>query len=151
MCVLPFCSAPEIFHSFLSGGTGYSFEVDWWSLGIMAYELLRGWVGLRPARPADVCPGWPRGTGHASPLCSCPQRPYDIHSSNPVESLVQLFSTVSVQYSSAWSKEMVALLRKVRGPSGLELDELLEELSFWAGFGLDGSCCAGLAGKLSAY
>ncbi|XP_051474294.1 serine/threonine-protein kinase 32C isoform X3 [Apus apus] len=75
--------APEIFHSFLNGGTGYSFEVDWWSLGIMAYELLRGW------------------------------RPYDIHSSNPVESLVQLFSTVSVQYSSAWSKEMVALLRKL--------------------------------------
>uniref|UniRef100_A0A8C3PZP8 Serine/threonine kinase 32C n=2 Tax=Phasianinae TaxID=9072 RepID=A0A8C3PZP8_CHRPC len=75
--------APEIFHSFLSGGTGYSFEVDWWSLGIMAYELLRGW------------------------------RPYDIHSNNPVESLVQLFSTVSVQYSSTWSKEMVALLRKL--------------------------------------
>uniref|UniRef100_A0A8C3UBS2 Serine/threonine kinase 32C n=1 Tax=Catharus ustulatus TaxID=91951 RepID=A0A8C3UBS2_CATUS len=75
--------APEIFHSFLSGGTGYSFEVDWWSLGIMAYELLRGW------------------------------RPYDIHSNNPVESLVQLFSTVSVQYSSAWSKDMVGLLRKL--------------------------------------
>ncbi|XP_008946577.1 PREDICTED: serine/threonine-protein kinase 32C, partial [Merops nubicus] len=75
--------APEIFHSFLNGGTGYSFEVDWWSLGIMAYELLRGW------------------------------RPYDIHSSSPVESLVQLFSTVSVQYSSAWSREMVALLRKL--------------------------------------
>uniref|UniRef100_A0A663E8G6 Serine/threonine-protein kinase 32C n=2 Tax=Aquila chrysaetos chrysaetos TaxID=223781 RepID=A0A663E8G6_AQUCH len=75
--------APEIFHSFLNGGTGYSFEVDWWSLGIMAYELLRGW------------------------------RPYDIHSNNPVESLVQLFSTVSVQYSSAWSKEIIALLRKL--------------------------------------
>ncbi|NXC18002.1 ST32C kinase, partial [Corythaeola cristata] len=81
--------APEIFHSFLNGGTGYSFEVDWWSLGIMAYELLRGW------------------------------RPYDIHSNNPVESLVQLFSTVSVQYSSAWSKEMVALLRKVNTPAGV--------------------------------
>lgn len=43
----------------------------------------------------------------------CPQRPYDIHSSNAVESLVQLFSTVSVQYVPTWSKEMVALLRKV--------------------------------------
>jgi hypothetical protein len=41
------------------------------------------------------------------------QRPYDIHSSNAVESLVQLFSTVSVQYVPTWSKEMVALLRKV--------------------------------------
>uniref|UniRef100_A0A8C6YDV1 Serine/threonine kinase 32C n=1 Tax=Naja naja TaxID=35670 RepID=A0A8C6YDV1_NAJNA len=75
--------APEIFHSFLNGGSGYSFEVDWWSLGVIAYELLRGW------------------------------RPYDIHSNSPVESLVQLFSTVSVQYTTAWSKDMVALLRKL--------------------------------------
>ncbi|XP_069316913.1 serine/threonine-protein kinase 32C isoform X3 [Eulemur rufifrons] len=75
--------APEIFHSFVNGGPGYSFEVDWWSVGVMAYELLRGW------------------------------RPYDIHSSNAVESLVQLFSTVSVQYVPTWSKEMVALLRKL--------------------------------------
>ncbi|KAF7461934.1 serine/threonine-protein kinase 32C [Marmota monax] len=77
------CPTPEIFHSFVNGGTGYSFEVDWWSVGVMAYELLRGW------------------------------RPYDIHSSNAVESLVQLFSTVSVQYAPTWSKEMVALLRKL--------------------------------------
>ncbi|MEE6486472.1 hypothetical protein FKM82_014609 [Ascaphus truei] len=75
--------APEIFQSFVNGGTGYSFEVDWWSLGIMSFELLRGW------------------------------RPYDIHSSNPVESLVQLFSTVTVQYSSVWSKDMIGLLRKL--------------------------------------
>nr|XP_012636900.1 serine/threonine-protein kinase 32C isoform X2 [Microcebus murinus] len=75
--------APEIFHSFVNGGSGYSFEVDWWSVGVMAYELLRGW------------------------------RPYDIHASNAVESLVQLFSTVSVQYLPTWSKEMVALLRKL--------------------------------------
>ncbi|CAJ0923623.1 unnamed protein product, partial [Ranitomeya imitator] len=79
--------APEIFQSFLNGGTGYSFEVDWWSLGIMSFELLRGW------------------------------RPYDIHSSNPVETLVQLFSTITVQYSSVWSKDMIALLRKVNSLS----------------------------------
>ncbi|KAB0400442.1 hypothetical protein E2I00_010766, partial [Balaenoptera physalus] len=70
-------------HIIHSGGTGYSFEVDWWSVGVMAYELLRGW------------------------------RPYDIHSGNAAESLVQLFSTVSVQYVPTWSKEMVALLRKL--------------------------------------
>uniref|UniRef100_A0A8C6F9K8 non-specific serine/threonine protein kinase n=1 Tax=Monodon monoceros TaxID=40151 RepID=A0A8C6F9K8_MONMO len=79
----PPCKAPEIFQSFVNGGTGYSFEVDWWSVGVMAYELLRGW------------------------------RPYDIHSGNTAESLVQLFSTVSVQYVPTWSKEMVALLRKL--------------------------------------
>lgn len=56
---------------------------------------------------------------------------------------MQLFSTVSVQYSSAWSKEMVALLRKVSGPSGVELGESWAELFFWDGLGLDGSYCAG--------
>lgn len=37
-------SAPEIFHSFVNGGTGYAFEVDWWSLGVTIFEVLRGWV-----------------------------------------------------------------------------------------------------------
>uniref|UniRef100_A0A1A8EFU6 non-specific serine/threonine protein kinase n=2 Tax=Nothobranchius kadleci TaxID=1051664 RepID=A0A1A8EFU6_NOTKA len=75
--------APEIFQSFISGGTGYAFEVDWWSLGVTAFEVLRGW------------------------------RPYDIHASNSVESLTQLFSTMSVQYSPAWPKDLVSLLRKL--------------------------------------
>lgn len=59
--------APEIFHSFVNGGTGYSFEVDWWSVGVMAYELLRGWVRslVTPSQPLP-CPrlaeshGWRR-------------------------------------------------------------------------------------------
>lgn len=37
-------SAPEIFQSFVNGGTGYAFEVDWWSLGVTVFEVLRGWV-----------------------------------------------------------------------------------------------------------
>lgn len=57
---------------------------------------------------------WVQGQGGApGTVHPCPQRPYDIHSNNAVESLVQLFSTVSVQYVPTWSKEMVALLRKV--------------------------------------
>uniref|UniRef100_A0A3P9K829 Serine/threonine kinase 32C n=1 Tax=Oryzias latipes TaxID=8090 RepID=A0A3P9K829_ORYLA len=75
--------APEIFQSFISGGSGYALEVDWWSLGVTAFEVLRGW------------------------------RPYDIHASNSVESLIQLFSTVSVHYSPSWPKELVSLLRKL--------------------------------------
>ncbi|XP_024001690.1 serine/threonine-protein kinase 32C-like, partial [Salvelinus sp. IW2-2015] len=74
--------APEIFQSFVSGGTGYAFEVDWWSLGVTVFEVLRGW------------------------------RPYEIHASNSVESLMQLFSTVSVQYNTAWPKDLVHLMRK---------------------------------------
>lgn len=71
-------------------------------------------------RPCYVCAGGgalPRGpVGGGAPAAALPpppQRPYDVHSSNAVESLVQLFSTVSVQYVPTWSKEMVALLRKV--------------------------------------
>nr|XP_061794291.1 serine/threonine-protein kinase 32C-like isoform X2 [Nerophis lumbriciformis] len=75
--------APEIFQSFMNGGMGYAFEVDWWSLGVTVFEVLRGW------------------------------RPYDIHASNSLESLIQLFSTVSVQYSPAWPKDLVSLLRKL--------------------------------------
>lgn len=47
-----FCSilftilAPEVFQAFMDGGPGYSYPVDWWSLGITAYELLRGWVRM---------------------------------------------------------------------------------------------------------
>ncbi|KAF5902121.1 serine/threonine-protein kinase 32C, partial [Clarias magur] len=74
--------APEIFQSFVSGGTGYALEVDWWSLGVTIFEVLRGW------------------------------RPYDIHASNSVESLMQLFSTVSVQYCNSWHKDLISLLRK---------------------------------------
>lgn len=53
------------------------------------------------------------GGGACCSPASPAQRPYDIHSSSAVQSLVQLFSTVSVQYVPAWSKETVALLRKV--------------------------------------
>uniref|UniRef100_A0A8C9SLW5 Serine/threonine kinase 32C n=1 Tax=Scleropages formosus TaxID=113540 RepID=A0A8C9SLW5_SCLFO len=75
--------APEIFQSFVSGGSGYSFEVDWWSLGVTAYEVLRG------------------------------QRPYEIHSTDPLDNLLQVYSTNSVYYCPTWSKDMVTLLRKL--------------------------------------
>ncbi|XP_035383444.1 serine/threonine-protein kinase 32B isoform X3 [Electrophorus electricus] len=34
--------APELFQPFEGSHPGYSFAVDWWSLGITSYELLRG-------------------------------------------------------------------------------------------------------------
>lgn len=41
-----FPAAPEVFQAYVDGGPGYSYPVDWWSLGVTAYELLRGWVRL---------------------------------------------------------------------------------------------------------
>lgn len=75
--------APEMFQSFVDGGPGYSYTVDWWALGITAYELLRGW------------------------------RPYDIHSSTTVDDVLNIFRGDRVRYSSTWSKGIVALLRRL--------------------------------------
>ncbi|EGW13812.1 Serine/threonine-protein kinase 32A [Cricetulus griseus] len=67
--------------------TGYSFAVDWWSLGVTAYELLRG------------------------------RRPYHIRSSTPSKEIVNMFETAIVTYPSAWSQEMVSLLKKLLEPN----------------------------------
>ncbi len=37
-------AAPEVFGSALEEVSGYSFPVDWWSLGIVGYEMMRGRV-----------------------------------------------------------------------------------------------------------
>ncbi|RLW09022.1 hypothetical protein DV515_00002943 [Chloebia gouldiae] len=75
--------APEVFQAFMDGGPGYSYPVDWWSLGITAYELLRGW------------------------------RPYEIHSATPIDEILNMFKIERVHYSSVWCKGMIALLKKL--------------------------------------
>uniref|UniRef100_A0A2R8MU32 Serine/threonine-protein kinase 32B n=1 Tax=Callithrix jacchus TaxID=9483 RepID=A0A2R8MU32_CALJA len=75
--------APEVFQVYLDGGPGYSYPVDWWSLGVTAYELLRGW------------------------------RPYEIHSATPIDEILNLFKVERVHYSSTWCKGMVVLLKKL--------------------------------------
>ncbi|NP_001098517.1 serine/threonine-protein kinase 32A [Bos taurus] len=73
--------APEMFNS--RREAGYSFAVDWWSLGVTAYELLRG------------------------------RRPYHIRSSTSSKEIAHMFETALVTYPSAWSQEMVSLLKKL--------------------------------------
>ncbi|XP_075705170.1 serine/threonine-protein kinase 32B [Rhinoderma darwinii] len=75
--------APEVFQSFMEVGPGYLYPVDWWSLGITAYELLRGW------------------------------RPYEIHSTTPIDDILNMFKIERVHYSSTWCKNMVVLLKKL--------------------------------------
>ncbi|XP_028840031.1 serine/threonine-protein kinase 32A [Denticeps clupeoides] len=75
--------APELFQPFEGTHPGYSFSVDWWSLGITAYELLRG------------------------------QRPYVMRSSMPANEILQTFHRVHPSYPAAWSTEVKSLLRKL--------------------------------------
>ncbi|XP_065770717.1 serine/threonine-protein kinase 32B isoform X1 [Muntiacus reevesi] len=75
--------APEVFQVYVDGGPGYSYSVDWWSLGVTAYELLRGW------------------------------RPYEIHSATPIDEILNMFKVERVHYSSTWCKGMVTLLKKL--------------------------------------
>ncbi|XP_004420071.1 PREDICTED: serine/threonine-protein kinase 32A [Ceratotherium simum simum] len=77
--------APEMFSS--RREAGYSFAVDWWSLGVTAYELLRG------------------------------RRPYHIRSSISSKEIAHMFETAVVTYPSAWSQEMVSLLKKLLEPN----------------------------------
>ncbi|XP_074467187.1 serine/threonine-protein kinase 32A isoform X2 [Sebastes fasciatus] len=75
--------APELFQTFKGSHPGYTFSVDWWSLGITAYELLRG------------------------------QRPYVMRSSTPANEILQTFHKVHPSYPAAWSLEMKSLIRKL--------------------------------------
>ncbi|XP_060044541.1 serine/threonine-protein kinase 32B isoform X2 [Erinaceus europaeus] len=75
--------APEVFQVSVDGGPGYSYPVDWWSLGVTAYELLRGW------------------------------RPYEIHSAMPIDEVLSTFQLDRVHYSTSWCRGLVALLKKL--------------------------------------
>ncbi|KYO20205.1 serine/threonine-protein kinase 32A [Alligator mississippiensis] len=77
--------APEMFNSTKS--IGYTFAVDWWSLGITAYELLRG------------------------------RRPYHIRSNTSTMDIAHVFKIATVMYPAAWSKEMVDLLKQLLEPN----------------------------------
>ncbi|XP_048044967.1 serine/threonine-protein kinase 32B-like isoform X12 [Megalobrama amblycephala] len=75
--------APEVFESQADAGPGYSYGVDWWSLGITAYELLQG------------------------------SRPYEIRSSTTAAEAINTIHGQHVSFSSAWSDGIVALIRRL--------------------------------------
>ncbi|NXX29248.1 ST32A kinase, partial [Nicator chloris] len=73
--------APEMFSS--TKPTSYSFAVDWWSLGVTAYELLRT------------------------------RRPYPVGSSTAAREAARVLRTAALRFPAAWSPGMVTLLRKL--------------------------------------
>ena len=82
--------APEVFHAAAKttrGLSGYSYPVDWWSLGITAFELKSGY------------------------------RPYEIHSRTSLSTVISLFDTSPEEqetiYSSKWSPEFTIFLKSL--------------------------------------
>ena len=47
--------APEIFATYINKAEGYSFEIDWWSLGITVCEMVRGKVSFSVHRSFFYC------------------------------------------------------------------------------------------------
>ncbi|ELU01456.1 hypothetical protein CAPTEDRAFT_92464 [Capitella teleta] len=75
--------APEVFACALDNCVGYTYAVDWWSLGVCIYEMLRA------------------------------KRPYEIHSATTANEVTQLFASHSVSYPLSWDEDMRDLLRQL--------------------------------------
>ncbi|XP_071827168.1 serine/threonine-protein kinase 32B-like isoform X1 [Apostichopus japonicus] len=73
--------APEIFLTDQDEHRGYDFSVDWWSMGVCIYEMLRG------------------------------KRPYDIHSTSSVNDIHHILTTTTVHYPSSWNSSLVSVLK----------------------------------------
>ena len=79
--------APEVFYASANpGNSGYSFAVDWWSLGITAFEMRSG------------------------------RRPYDIHSRTSMSTVLSLLSNSangSVGCPLSWSPEFTKYIQSL--------------------------------------
>lgn len=103
--------APEVFLTQLDQALGYSFAADWWSLGVLAYELL------------------------------CGQRPFNIHSVTPLDEVLAMqradaltFPThVTPPFSSVVQKLLVAEPdKRISNLDGLKKCPALADIDFEA-------------------
>ncbi|XP_053388692.1 serine/threonine-protein kinase 32A-like [Mercenaria mercenaria] len=75
--------APEMYACALEECSGYSYAIDWWSLGICAYEMLRG------------------------------RRPYEIHSSTTAQEAKHIFTGSRPCSSALWEESIRGLLKQL--------------------------------------
>ncbi|KAK3589712.1 hypothetical protein CHS0354_021033 [Potamilus streckersoni] len=102
--------APEMFACYLDDCPGYSFPVDWWSLGICTYEMLKGW------------------------------RPFEIHSNTTPDEVKLLLTNTRVHFSSSWNEDLRDLLKQLLciDPSNrLSTLDALKEHKYIQGIDLD--------------
>ncbi|GAU92421.1 hypothetical protein RvY_04504 [Ramazzottius varieornatus] len=72
--------APEVYDCVMDDFPGYTFPVDWWSLGVTAYELLRG------------------------------KRPYEIHSTTSISEVRKMHRNQPVAWPTTWDTSLIELL-----------------------------------------
>lgn len=75
--------APEVYACALEECPGYSYPVDWWSLGVCAFEMLKG------------------------------RRPYEIHATTTPQEVKLLFTTCRPHTSSSWDENIKDFLRQL--------------------------------------
>lgn len=75
--------APEMYACALEECSGYSYAIDWWSLGVCAYEMLRG------------------------------RRPYEIHSNTTAQEAKQIFTSSRPCSSALWEENIRGLLKQL--------------------------------------
>jgi hypothetical protein len=80
--VLTFYLAPEV----VRGGVGYTYSVDWWSLGVSAYEMLRG------------------------------ERPYPIHQAMNNQEMYSMLTKIRPPASARWDDSTCDLLKVLLHP-----------------------------------
>ena len=104
-CMFAIFLAPDVYKSKLGEIEGYSYNVDWWSLAVTLYELLRHKVCFSVSALL-------KGGCLQLPAVFV-QRPFKITNETTSQEAMDMYIEGKVSFSSGWSEELVQLLLKV--------------------------------------
>ncbi|CAB4070216.1 STK32 [Lepeophtheirus salmonis] len=83
--------APEVFNAGVNPSKGYSFAVDWWSLGVTIFEIIAG------------------------------HRPVEIHSRTSLSAIISLINEDRIKYPSSWSHSFIKCISNLLSLSPTKL------------------------------